>query len=84
MDHPVETKRSKMSALEQLKKLTTIVADTGDFESKYISTYLSLCYLVDNKCGGILNKHTHTHTRNSHKVFSISVYTYGHDIHIQT
>lgn len=79
MDHPVEAKRSKMSALEQLKKLTTIVADTGDFESKYISTYLSQCYLVGNKCGGILNKHTHT--RNSHKVLSICVYTHGHDIY---
>ncbi|XP_005185113.2 probable transaldolase [Musca domestica] len=30
---PIEAKRSKMSSLEQLKKFTTIVADTGDFES---------------------------------------------------
>ncbi|XP_065369210.1 probable transaldolase [Calliphora vicina] len=33
MDPEVKQKRSKMSALEQLKKYTTIVADTGDFES---------------------------------------------------
>lgn len=32
-----ETKRSTMSALEQLKKMTVIVADTGDFEGKYNS-----------------------------------------------
>ncbi|KAM7342739.1 transaldolase [Cochliomyia hominivorax] len=33
MDPEVKQKRAKMSALEQLKKYTTIVADTGDFES---------------------------------------------------
>lgn len=27
-------KKIKMSALEQLKKITTIVADTGDFDGK--------------------------------------------------
>lgn len=30
-----DTKRSTMSALEQLKKVTVIVADTGDFEGEY-------------------------------------------------
>lgn len=31
-----QTKKSKMaSSLEQLKQLTTIVADTGDFEGRY-------------------------------------------------
>lgn len=29
-----EAKRSTMSALEQLKEMTVIVADTGDFEGK--------------------------------------------------
>lgn len=33
MGPELNQKRSKMSALEQLKKYTTIVADTGDFES---------------------------------------------------
>lgn len=36
-----EAKKSKMlSALEQLKKLSTIVADTGDFEGELLSTYV--------------------------------------------
>lgn len=29
-----ETKKSTMSVLDQLKAVTTIVADTGDFEGK--------------------------------------------------
>uniref|UniRef100_A0A1B0ARL4 Transaldolase n=1 Tax=Glossina palpalis gambiensis TaxID=67801 RepID=A0A1B0ARL4_9MUSC len=33
MNVEVKSKRIKMSTLEQLKKFTTIVADTGDFES---------------------------------------------------
>lgn len=32
-----EVKKSKMSALAQLKKFTTVVADTGDFEGKLVS-----------------------------------------------
>jgi len=28
-------KKQKMSVLQELKKITTIVADTGDFEGKY-------------------------------------------------
>lgn len=30
-------KKQKMSALEQLKKHTVIVADTGDFEGKFLN-----------------------------------------------
>lgn len=30
------TKRSKMSALDQLKQFSTVVADTGDFEGEFI------------------------------------------------
>lgn len=32
-----DSKRSTMSALEQLKAVTVIVADTGDFEGEYLS-----------------------------------------------
>lgn len=30
-----QTKKTKVSALDQLKAFTTIVADTGDFEGMY-------------------------------------------------
>jgi len=41
-------KKQKMSALEQLKKITTIVADTGDFEGKLndSSSLLSYVYFI--------------------------------------
>lgn len=29
-----QTKKSKMSALDQLKQYSTVVADTGDFQGK--------------------------------------------------
>lgn len=32
-----DAKRSTMSALEQLKEMTVIVADTGDFEGEFES-----------------------------------------------
>lgn len=31
-----QTKKTKVSALDQLKAITTIVADTGDFEGMYV------------------------------------------------
>ena len=33
-----QVKRQAISALDQLKKMTTVVADTGDFEGNYTST----------------------------------------------
>lgn len=35
-----DAKRSTMSALEQLKEMTVIVADTGDFEGEFVVSYL--------------------------------------------
>lgn len=35
-----DAKRSTMSALEQLKEMTVIVADTGDFEGEFVVNYL--------------------------------------------
>lgn len=35
-----DAKRSTMSALEQLKEMTVIVADTGDFEGELVVNYL--------------------------------------------
>lgn len=35
-----DAKRSTMSALEQLKEMTVIVADTGDFEGEFVGNYL--------------------------------------------
>lgn len=32
---PFNAKKPKMSSLEQLKKLTIVVADTGDFEGEF-------------------------------------------------
>lgn len=34
MDSDRSAKKQRMSVLQELKKLTTIVADTGDFEGK--------------------------------------------------
>lgn len=34
-----QTKKTKVSALDQLKALTTIVADTGDFEGMCIEQF---------------------------------------------
>lgn len=43
-----QTKKTKVSALDQLKALTTIVADTGDFEGMLNK----ICgqFLVESSC----------------------------------
>lgn len=35
---PENKKTKSVSVLDQLKQITTIVADTGDFEGKYLRT----------------------------------------------
>ena len=41
---PDAAKKPKMSSLEQLKKLTTVVADTGDFEGEFSALNKSVCW----------------------------------------
>lgn len=40
MNIEIVQKKQTMSVLDQLKAVTTIVADTGDFEGIYISIFL--------------------------------------------
>lgn len=47
---PVAKKTKMVNTLEQLKKLTTIVADSGDFEGKFFNfKYLVLSALWSEK-----------------------------------
>lgn len=39
-----QKKKQSMSILDQLKAVTTIVADTGDFEGKYLQRHNLECY----------------------------------------
>lgn len=40
------TKKQKLSTLDQLKEITVVVADTGDFEGNYCTFFLQQQYVV--------------------------------------
>lgn len=72
MDPSVEPKRSKMNTLEQLKKHTIIVADTGDFEGK------SLFYQLDSFYGFI---YVCTYVCMSVYMYACIICKFMHDLH---
>lgn len=48
-----QKKKQSMSILDQLKAVTTIVADTGDFEGKYMRRHNLEFLLIDQLKGAV-------------------------------